>query len=61
VFFGIQDDGKSPEKFCEFSTTVQIPSCTELIKHIAEHALNNTGITTTNAKFRQDPMSSFSD
>jgi hypothetical protein len=21
MFFGIQDDGKSPEKFCEFRTT----------------------------------------
>jgi hypothetical protein len=24
VFFGIQDDGKSPEKFCEFCTTYTI-------------------------------------
>jgi hypothetical protein len=24
VFFGIQDDGKSPEKFCEFCTTYHI-------------------------------------
>jgi hypothetical protein len=24
VFFGILDDGKSPEKFCEFSTTYTI-------------------------------------
>jgi hypothetical protein len=23
VFFGIQDDGKSPEKFCEFCTSVE--------------------------------------
>jgi hypothetical protein len=24
MFFGIQDDGKSPEKFCEFCTTYTI-------------------------------------